>query len=30
MSNKNRKQWTITLDDKIEHKINNYKKLYGL
>ena len=30
MSNKNRKQWTITLDDKIENKINNYKKLYGL
>lgn len=30
MSNKNRKQWTITLDDEIEHKINSYKKLYGL
>lgn len=30
MSNKNRKQWTITLDDKIENKINNYKKLYSL
>ena len=30
MSSKNRKQWTITLDNKIENKINNYKKLYGL
>lgn len=30
MSRNNRKQWTITLDDEIENKINNYKKLYGL
>jgi hypothetical protein len=27
---KNRKQWTLSLDDEIENKINNYKKLYGL
>lgn len=30
MSNKNRKQWTLSLDDEIENKINNYKRLYGL
>jgi len=28
--NRNRKQWTLSLDDEIENKINNYKRLYNL
>lgn len=30
MSKRNRKQWTLTLNDELEKRINNYKKLYNL
>lgn len=30
MTKRNRKQWTLTLTDELETKINNYKQLYRL
>lgn len=30
MSNRNRKQWTLSLNDDLETKIDDYKKLYNL
>ena len=30
MNKRNRKQWTLTLTDELETKINNYKQLYRL
>jgi len=30
MTKRNRKQWTLTLTDELEIKINNYKQLYRL
>ena len=28
--NRNRKQWTLSLNDELENEINNYKKMYNL
>ena len=30
MSKRNRKQWTLTLNDELEKRISDYKKLYNL
>ena len=30
MNKRNRKQWTLTLTDELETKINNYKQIYRL
>ena len=30
MNKRNRKQWTLSLTDELETKINNYKQLYRL
>ena len=30
MNKRNRKQWTLSLTDELETKINNYKQIYRL